>query len=420
MTERLDMPPLAPAPDDLRGGFVEKIGKVYQTIALVSFNTLLMVILLIGLVALILPREMTLVEIADRTVTNTRLIGVNHQISSQFDRAAYRLLDDERITQVFIDADQMPLEGHWQIHPYTGLTLRPFTSQTLNIDIDGHRINPPPDAAYAGQPPLTVWLFGGSTAYGWGMPDDFTVGAQLQTALQAQLPDYQVIVHNFAVPSYNTSLELNLFAAYLREKTPPDIAVFLDGVNELQFLLLTNWQSILPEAQAIVWERYIQSVTELDEQPWVEFNPSFPLVRLARRYNIGAPQPDWQAAPFALRDALYHEPEGHATAAAYDYIANQRMIAALGAVYDVPTLFFLQPIPNFEDETAFVAFHERVISAVDAPQFYDFTDVFDALDADVPLIMDGFTHYSDIATQYLSGQMAEILSLEVVEPFDQG
>jgi len=56
-----------------------------------------------------------------------------------------------------------------------------------------------------------------------------------------------------------------------------------------------------------------------------------------------------------------------------------------------------------------ISFREQVLAGIDDPQFYDFTGVFDALAEDVPLIMDGFTHYSDIATRHLSVQMADVL-----------
>ena len=69
--------------------------------------------------------------------------------------------------------------------------------------------------------------------FSWGLPDDLTVTALLQAQLQQEFPQRSVSVRNYGCPYFNSSQELALFAAELRQATrPPDLAIFLDGLND--------------------------------------------------------------------------------------------------------------------------------------------------------------------------------------------
>lgn len=80
---------------------------------------------------------------------------------------------------------------------------------------------------------LNVWVFGGSTTFGYGLPDDETLPSSLQRSLSRELPEAAVAVYNFGQGYYYSSQELALFYRLLvSSETLPAVAVFIDGVNE--------------------------------------------------------------------------------------------------------------------------------------------------------------------------------------------
>jgi lysophospholipase L1-like esterase len=76
-----------------------------------------------------------------------------------------------------------------------------------------------------------VWIFGGSTVYGTGVPDSATLPSFLSRELNSQLREC-VEVENFGNESYVTTQELILLSQQLKRGSKPDIVVFYDGFND--------------------------------------------------------------------------------------------------------------------------------------------------------------------------------------------
>lgn len=98
-------------------------------------------------------------------------------------------------------------------------------SRFVNVDAYGIRSN--------GSAPRSVdalddgtWLFGGSTSFGFGVPDHQTIAAYLEQRLGAP-------VLNLAVRGHGSTMENRLFRYYLRAGHRPKRVVFLDGINEV-------------------------------------------------------------------------------------------------------------------------------------------------------------------------------------------
>jgi hypothetical protein len=71
-----------------------------------------------------------------------------------------------------------------------------------------------------------TWFFGGSTSFGFGVPDRQTIPAYLE-----QLIGGPVI--NFAVRGHGSTMENRLLRYYLRAGYRPKQVIFLDGINEV-------------------------------------------------------------------------------------------------------------------------------------------------------------------------------------------
>lgn len=91
-------------------------------------------------------------------------------------------------------------------------------------------INPANGACGAGHP-LALWVFGGSTVYGTGVPDWGTLPSYLSRDLNADGRDC-VVVTNFGVEGYVSNQELLWLLERLKTGQRPDIVVFYDGVND--------------------------------------------------------------------------------------------------------------------------------------------------------------------------------------------
>src|SRR5215831_4053432 len=78
---------------------------------------------------------------------------------------------------------------------------------------------------------LSVWIFGGSTMYGYGVPDWATIPSYLSRELNAGAQNC-VVVSNFGVEGYVIDQELILLEEQLKAGAHPDIVVFYDGIND--------------------------------------------------------------------------------------------------------------------------------------------------------------------------------------------
>lgn len=77
----------------------------------------------------------------------------------------------------------------------------------------------------------TIWMFGGSTLWGWGSPDWATIPSQL--AQRYEKSGRTVCVRNYGQPAWvNTQEVIQLFLELKRATRPPDLVVFYDGVND--------------------------------------------------------------------------------------------------------------------------------------------------------------------------------------------
>lgn len=78
---------------------------------------------------------------------------------------------------------------------------------------------------------VEVWMFGGSTLYGTGVPDQATLPSFLSRELNSAGPEC-FVVSNFGVEGYVTNQEIILLMEQLKAGRRPSIVIFYDGVND--------------------------------------------------------------------------------------------------------------------------------------------------------------------------------------------
>jgi len=115
-------------------------------------------------------------------------------------------------------------------YPYVYWKTAPMRSRWLNIDQHSNRVNWNAPRRL-GKPLLRVFTFGGSTTWGAGARDDYTIPSLLAKDLAGN-PDYDVEVRNFGQMGWVTSQELIYLYELLRRGERPDLVIFYDGIND--------------------------------------------------------------------------------------------------------------------------------------------------------------------------------------------
>ncbi len=122
--------------------------------------------------------------------------------------------------------------GLWETRfdPYRGLWSEPQDGRYLSIDSAGRRVTVQPTPV--GEDRYLVFLFGGSTMFGYTARDAHTIPSEL-AALAADAGYDRVELVNLAQSTFNVTQGLNTLTLELRDGRRPDLVVFLDGNNEV-------------------------------------------------------------------------------------------------------------------------------------------------------------------------------------------
>ena len=220
-------------------------------------------------------------------------------------------------------------DREFEYEPLTGFRERAGRGRFVNIDPNGFRYSknqapwPPRPGA------TTVFVFGGSTGFGYYLPDDETIPSYLQECLAKNAP---AAVYNFARPAYFSSQELILFQKLLRDGYVPQVAVFIDGLND--FIFADGKPKFTAQLHAFMEGK-------------VENNPlnDIALVRAAHWLSDRWKGP--VASPEPAEPANYSDPE-LLQSAADRWLANKKMIELIAAGYGVKTVFVWQPVPMYK------------------------------------------------------------------------
>ncbi len=271
-----------------------------------------------------------------------------------------RIHNSPELHQVYPDLDaasihQLMKETWSRAYDYEAFTQfceRPFRGQFVNVSDDGYRVSRnqgpwPPDPANT-----NVFLFGGSTTFGYGLPDSQTVASYLQEHLAHESPP--VRVYNFGRGSYVSEQERVLFEELLLAGFVPDLAIFIDGLNEFAF----PWGPAQTERLKAVFD---SKQGTLDRWPGLNKLPMTRLASYMRRTATAAavrnPNVDRRnvAETPAFDDGKYHDPDVIARVIER-YFGNKELIEAIARSHDVAVAFVWQPIPLYKYDLSYHLF----------------------------------------------------------------
>jgi hypothetical protein len=303
-----------------------RLRELYVSASLILVNAFLLLLVLNSLAAVYL-------SIGGR-LSNDNPVAAKY--SAEALRAAYPNLQQEQIDDL--------LHETWSrgfiYQPFTQFSEAPFRGRYVNVSKIGYREGhdqanwPPPPAD------TNILVFGGSTTFGYGVEDDQTIAAHLQDRLRRRLDD-GVNVYNFGRGFYYSTQERILFQQLLMAGVRPDVAVFIDGLNDFYHY----------DDRPLYTDRFADYVG--GNTPKVSRLAKLPVARLFRQVagddKAGNIMPADQAGP-AFDDSKVLD------GVISRYLENRRMIEAVAASYNVKTLFVWQPVPTYKYDTSYHPF----------------------------------------------------------------
>lgn len=179
-----------------------------------------------------------------------------------------------------------------------------YTSEHVNIS-DGARRSYVP--AEPGDDPLVVWLFGGSTMFGYGQRDDHTIASGI--VRRAEADGIPVEAHNFGVVAYTNWQEAELLTELLTSREPPDLVVFYDGKNDIANYLYAGqprhlWTQFATEIQQALVDGGARFLRPDDSPPNEAHSPE----NAARLYNQGVAFSHRIADAYGVPIVTYFQP----------------------------------------------------------------------------------------------------------------
>lgn len=329
----------------------------------------LMALLGFTVVALLLLIVMT--ALSSRLLSSS---GIYERLRGALDYRPLEFIDDGSApSSRQFWAEQSTVLVRWL--PYSYWTVAPFDGAYINVDQSGRRQTP----SYTEDPAApSIYFFGGSTIWGLGSRDAYTIPAQVAQLLAEQ--DYPAQVQSYAQTGYVSWQDLLLFQAQLALDNAPDLAVFYQGFND-------------------VYAAYLQDGAGLTLRENLRVND----VELGRLVRSGQPA----LLPFDADISAYDwslVTSGEATpgAIADRWLANRRLIRAAAREHDVRVLFVWQPALFAKAERT--DGEQRILDDVERQQA-GFADLYRAV---VGIVREGMANDNDDDTVFLTDAFSDV------------
>lgn len=201
----------------------QKLAGAYKTAALITFNTLLLFV-----AANLLLFVGNLVWRAVTPGPGPRIVA---KYGLELLKQVYPGMSRDDVMQLLTETWTRP----FAFEPYTQFKDAPFAGRFVNVDPNGFRHGQTAPPWPPAPQNFNVFVFGGSTVFGYGVADNQTVVARLQEQFPATIGGRKVCCYNFGRGFYYSSQERVLFEQLLAAGSKPDQAIFIDGLNEFFF-----------------------------------------------------------------------------------------------------------------------------------------------------------------------------------------
>ena len=309
---------------------INTIAKIYRQVSLLLLHIVL-IFLFLNIIAYMGFRFKTLIK--------EHMGGLN-PVYAKYGEAVYRAYpgwNKLEINQLLQETWSRPLV----YESVTQFKERPFRGKYVNVDKNGFRYGKkqgpwPPKSEFR-----NVFVFGGSTTFGYGLPDQETIPSYLQEKLNRKAGSDEFRVYNFGQGYYYSTQEMLLFQKLLLQRFKPEVAVFIDGLNEFYF----------SDTNEFLWSHSLEHCAERDV--------STQAISILRELPLGRAM-QWLVTNLVNRGSQEKEETGQRSGVAEKelrkvidftidrYKRNQKLIRSIAGAYGVRVLFIWQPIPCYK------------------------------------------------------------------------
>jgi hypothetical protein len=296
---------------------LRKIACWYRAAAILLLNTLLM----FAALNLVLWAAIDV-----RRAILKRVSPVSGKYPVEALRKAYAPASDDQWKQLLDETWHRPLG----FEEFVQVRESAHQGRYVNVSEHGFRLVPNQGPWPIDRNNYNVFMIGGSTTFGFGVADDQTVPAWLQKVMPRR-DGRRVCVYNFGRSYYYSTPERILFEQLLLKGARPDLAIFMDGLNDFYTAddPFANTVELTREAEAASgkssWSHALAALRPLPALRVGEF--------LSQR----------------LRPASAQSPVGEDALARVirRYVWNKRAIELIGSENGVETFFVFQPAPTY-------------------------------------------------------------------------
>ena len=346
----------------------QRIHQIYLFAACNTLNALLLLIVLNVLFgAFYFVRDRLKASSADARVSEYRKRFADYQAYTRYSLA--------EVNALLTEQDAMGAAG-LVFEPWLQFRNPTVSGRYLNTTALGYRatVEPQPRPGT----PLKVYLFGGSTTFGYGVPDKDTIPSYLQRTLERQNPKVSFSVRNLGQAFYYSSQEQLSFLSLLKGADVPDWAVFIDGGNDTAQLALRHDEPIYTPALRAMWRQRSEPAAASAMLFW--HLPIGRAVRsLANRVRSGqAASPQDEDQHRLISDDTHLTAAERAQIVDYvvsRYLTNIRITRAICKDFEIRCLFVWQPHPAYKYDRRL---HKEFPFKGPVPEY--FTDIFERLE----------------------------------------
>lgn len=200
-----------------------------------------------------------------------------------------------------------------------GYDVGDFSGRFTNVRDGVRRTLSPPECERC--PRATVWLAGGSAAFGLGQRDEHTIASELVKLAAGDGVALEVV--NLGVPGWTLHQEAAKVRARLAAGPAPDVVVFYDGFNDvLGTVISTTVHGRRPDEPAVLSVEDIRAFTGGSLDPRAAGSPEELGALAARKYRA-----TWEVVRQDLERAgvgtlVYFQPDALADASQFEVVAD--------------------------------------------------------------------------------------------------
>jgi hypothetical protein len=367
---------------------LEPIVKLYKTTAVIALTTVLLLVAVVSF--MVLYESWQAVEISN---VNPRIY--NAMISRDDDalRTVYPGKDIDDIRDLLLETWARP----YIYEPFTQFKERPYSGKYVNVDKAGFRHVGRQAPWPPNQSDYVIFVFGGSTTFGYGVSDSDTIPSKLLDILETSFSDKSLAVYNFGRGYFYSTQERILLEQLLAGGFVPSMAIFIDGLNE--FLHSDNKPMMTSKLSGYVdkpikQETFSSMLADFKKQA-LDVSKYLQNNALQGKEMFGSRKMNGEVVK--------------------NYYANKRMISAISSEYGVIPVFVWQPVPTYKYNVLFHLFasggfgghgpsitgytymHDVASSTPDDDHFLWLADIQE--DLNKPLYVDKVHYTAEFSTQ---------------------